>query len=488
MASKREKFNPLVTISIFRHANTRSQSFRSILILIARKDGMDVIMNIGDLGLYDAFVDGLDLLAMTMVQLSSNVGNLSFFHSSLASVISAIPTTIDKDYKGFFTKDDLDISISTLDKIDLQTRLSELEDRCRNFNQILDNSSGCYNEAIVYSVEKFVDNDTGTLEQLFQFAGKSEVINFIDTQVKRGEKYVYRVSAFIVIYGTTYTYDNIIFDDSDGAYTVDFEVSTASAATVFKVPLFTKSVTVSAPPPMTPEVKFLNNSDSNNSLKIYFDAKEGQERADFRPLMSSDLELLDLMEYDQEGKVLFQTLNENLEYTIYRMDKRPVNKTQFKDYFYDVVTNFTPGQSEIYQMNIAPNKKYYFLFRARNDFGLFSNCTPVYEVELIRDADSTRIITNTVQFEEETRQQNRHFRRFLQIIPAPQQTIISSIIGDDQSVDTVTDVDSYTLGVVDKSVWSRKFKLRIRSNNTGKIVDLNVNFNLLKKKTEEDFV
>ena len=43
------------------------------------------------------------------------------------------------------------------------------------------------------------------------------------------------------------------------------------------------------------------------------------------------------------------------------------------------------------------------------------------------------------------------------------------------------------LGISENPIWGKKFKFRVRSRNTGKLVDINVDFVLEKKETEEDF-
>ena len=48
-------------------------------------------------------------------------------------------------------------------------------------------------------------------------------------------------------------------------------------------------------------------------------------------------------------------------------------------------------------------------------------------------------------------------------------------------------LDYVTLGLAEDSIWTRKFKFRIKSTTSGKIIDYNVKFKLTKDKTEEDF-
>lgn len=48
-------------------------------------------------------------------------------------------------------------------------------------------------------------------------------------------------------------------------------------------------------------------------------------------------------------------------------------------------------------------------------------------------------------------------------------------------------IDRLKLGIAQESVWGRRFKIRIKSTITGKIIDYNVNFKLKKNKSEEEF-
>ena len=43
------------------------------------------------------------------------------------------------------------------------------------------------------------------------------------------------------------------------------------------------------------------------------------------------------------------------------------------------------------------------------------------------------------------------------------------------------------IGTAEHKIWGRKFKLRVKSNDTGKVIDFNIKFNLIKNKSEADF-
>ena len=48
-------------------------------------------------------------------------------------------------------------------------------------------------------------------------------------------------------------------------------------------------------------------------------------------------------------------------------------------------------------------------------------------------------------------------------------------------------LDDIKLGIADKSVWGRKFKIRVKSKTSGKMLDIILNVDLTKNKSEEEF-
>ena len=79
----------------------------------------------------------------------------------------------------------------------------------RRFEDILDGDS-CYSEEVMYKVEKFL-GESNTPIQTFWLANTNEVdvINFIDTQVKFGQRYRYVATAYNLVIGSTYVYSNL---------------------------------------------------------------------------------------------------------------------------------------------------------------------------------------------------------------------------------------------------------------------------------------
>jgi hypothetical protein len=129
------------------------------------------------------------------------------------------------------------------------------------------------------------------------------------------------------------------------------------------------------------------------------------------------------------------------------------------------------------------------MFRSVNIHNDKSNPTIVYEVELIQDADDSKIVVSQFQFETPPTFDNaKKFNSLFQIEPALQQRLLDndqpSLYNKPSAKGTL---DQIKLGNVEDSIWGRTFKIRITSTTTGKKIDFNVNFNIITSKTEEDF-
>ena len=80
------------------------------------------------------------------------------------------------------------------------------------------------------------------------------------------------------------------------------------------------------------------------------------------------------------------------------------------------------------------------------------------------------------------------FRKLVRITPAIEHVVFD----DGQNVlfgkrTLIGSLDDLKLGIVDKAVWGRKFKIRVKSKTSGKMIDIILNVDLTKNKTEEEF-
>ena len=189
-------------------------------------------------------------------------------------------------------------------------------------------------------------------------------------------------------------------------------------------------------------------------------------------------------------KVRFSHNNERLMVQAFRLEKKPKSIIDFRDGSIQVIGRsiqdfyFNPTNL-IFEDNVFPNKKYYYTFRTLSMTGLVSNPSGVYEVELIKDSDESSLLIEPVVLDKDLTSSFMKFRNLLQVRPAPRHTILTPV--DTTGVTTRSPLDDYRLGNTNNPIWGRKFKFRIRSNDSGKIIDLNIDFSLIKDKIRKEW-
>ena len=126
------------------------------------------------------------------------------------------------------------------------------------------------------------------------------------------------------------------------------------------------------------------------------------------------------------------------------------------------------------------------MFRYLNNHDYPSNPSKAYEVELksedkinyleVKEISLTKGINSVSE---------KTFKNLLQVTPSIKQTILSDSLEQVQEYYDSNNLDRITLGIAQKAVWDKKFKLRITSKKTGKKIDINFDFKMLRKNDSE---
>ena len=165
------------------------------------------------------------------------------------------------------------------------------------------------------------------------------------------------------------------------------------------------------------------------------------------------------------------------------MDYRPESYSDFSNGDVNTVRpsehsrlNPTSGALTLF---IKPNKKYYICARSVDVHGNVSNPTEVYEVEIVYEDGVMFFRDRAVELRpaKPPLGLTKPMKRFIKICPNLAQSVISANIEDDQmDAETAMDFNNIKLGESEKSIWGRKFKVRFISKDTGRKVDLNLDF------------
>ena len=327
-------------------------------------------------------------------------------------------------------------------------------------------------ETIAYKVDKFIDNDSQPTQTFWLYGGD----RYHDYQIKRSKTYRYKLSCYCLIYGT----ETRVLEASRGTGGVELTISSSPSYKYALLDFDESTIKVAPKMPMPPHVQFYNENNSDNIVKIYLSLAKGSMKRQFIPITEEDMETIGNIE-PLDGMYDFDYELQDGKFEVYRLSKRPESYLEFDGAKILDVRNNISTTDVIFKENISPNKKYYFMFRSINFIGIPSNPSPVYEVELIKMASTSKIVASVVSMEEDAAFIDKTFKNLVQIKPAFQQEVFDDQDEFVQDLNTFNkNINDLTLGTASDKVWGKKFKIRVKSKDTGKIIDLNVKFNLIK--------
>jgi hypothetical protein len=274
-------------------------------------------------------------------------------------------------------------------------------------------------ESLVYKIDKFNDEESQPIQTFWRY----DEGQYHDYQIKRDKTYRYKMSSYCLIYGVATRVRE--FKDGRGSVEITMESTPSYKYTI--VEFDEDSVKVSPKIPMPPHASFHNENNEENIVKIYLSLKNGSRKAPFIPITEADSEIISGIE-SKDGLYEFDYELQDGKFEVYRLSEMPKSYSDFEDAKILDVRNKVSTTDVIFKENVRPNKKYYFMFRSVNVIGVPSNPSPVYEVELIKMASTSKIAVSVVKMEEDVKYTDKTFKNLLQIKPAFQQDIF-----DDQS-------------------------------------------------------
>jgi len=259
---------------------------------------------------------------------------------------------------------------------------------------------------------------------------------------------------------------------------------------IIEVPMFEETCNVIQPPQPIPDIQFLNNKHERNDIDISIKLNANYYDAEFIPLEQFELAQNELVaEYNKLGRrPYFHYETEHALFEVFKMEKIPNNWDEVDNFKIAEIKHPVPSTSTIINQKVAIGKKYYYVFRSINSHGLLSNPTPIYQIEMKEDADESFLEVEVVGFvEEEKYQSSRTMTKDIQILPSALHTIFNQSQAP-SSLGTIRGrVKNLDLGIAEEPIWGKRFKFRITSKDTGKKIDININVELTKNKTIEDF-
>ena len=441
-----------------------------------------------------------------------------------------IPMTEECSFMGSETEQSSD-SEDTVNQFAVAWKLGVLENEIENL--LIEKRSGrapgifgldgmrigrnCYSEVLMYKVEKYLGEGLDNKLQTFIFSNTEDLVreltggqderrvSFVDTQVKYDQTYTYSVSVVLAVVVNSYKYKDITRQNDS---VLSAKVRFRPLVRLIEMPYFQVSGRILSNPPLSPEVSFVPFKGRPDILSFHLNTNLGSQ--DLVPVVFNtqereDVEQITLNQRRNDGLITFETDDHNRAYNIYRMTTKPTSYQDFERNLLTTVSTVGDGRlssKEAGSANISikhtTNKKYYYMFRSIDVHGLLSNPSEVYEIELYEDSGVGYPIIRGFQFNDENpKTSSKAARKLIQIVPRITQAILNEPASNIQNPDgtsTVVGKTNISLGVEDESLFAttagygiktgKKFKIRLISKSTGKKVDINIDFNTNRVRSE----
>lgn len=364
-------------------------------------------------------------------------------------------------------------------------------DETHSFSEIVSGKTNYY-EPIFYKIQKSLGESPGQILQTYIVPADKNIINYFDTQVKSESVYTYTITECSLVVGSRPNIVGSMNYNPDNKAEAEVEIS--PVLYMLEVPIIEDTVTTVCNPPVPPKMSFYtkNNFDNKIYMRLYTSGV-GQVVDNYYPILQSDMENVETLRYKNRffDQYVYENKNNIIQsYEVMRLSKKPMTLQDFRDgTMYNIEDKILFGSVTV-SATIKPDRKYYYLCRSTNQYGTLSNHSVIYEVQLLKGSSTSSLKVNSYTFTTEA--EDYHFRtmtRLMQVTPASEHTIYTGPDSDD----TLGDSDSYkrmlsktSIGQASYPIWGEKFKIRVTSNNTGRKIDFNLDFNLIKKKTIEE--
>jgi hypothetical protein len=406
------------------------------------------------------------------------------------------------------------------------------QEKVRDFEDLL-RGKPAYNESIAYKVTKHRVNN-GAIDpvpsQTFYFTNSNELkdLNFIDTQVAFGREYKYVVSAYCLVVGTEYFYDDLVLDYSQPTdetkklteayavtYKATFNVYYRPTVRLVEVPYFgfeadelDSMALMWDDPPMPPEGQFIPIIGQTNKLNIFLNGATGKMVADPVVVNSNDsINLEKIRKYQNlpksfGGKIVYEAEDAIDNFQVFRIGPNAQGNTTHPASYGDFgeVPHWemsTPTANSVALADkILPNRDYYYMFRGIDYHGNTSLPSAIYKVKMLVEPgqDISYPLIEIVELNKTQKYvTSKPMKRFFHIEPKQAQTLLKGeLLADPNFVHIAQTSQNFGLGVEDEQLFVnkkmendpllRRFKIRLTSKETGRKIDFNVRF-VWKHKT-----
>ena len=239
-------------------------------------------------------------------------------------------------------------------------------------------------------------------------------------------------------------------------------------------------------PPVPPDVRMYPEIDNPSKMQILLAQPRYKKRLMPIAIEDNDEAMFAQMRSgqgipDYEG-ILFGADDAKIEFEVYRTEDPPTSYRDFSGKRLYLLDTVTPAGDNVEAASIKdtikPNKTYYYCYRTIDKNGYMSVPTTVLRVMMVDDNGRIFPIIEPFKIERpETRSAEKPFRRYLEIDASIAERLVNHAAGSSAGDPLIPPSAGVTLGnqIFDSG---NTFKIRIIGKDTGKKLDLNLNFNM----------
>ena len=272
-------------------------------------------------------------------------------------------------------------------------------------------------------------------------------------------------------------------------YIANMAVTVQPSLKLVEVPIQTKSITITdyVPNKINVDPSYVLNNSNNLVFNLHY---QNFYQKPFPPPIDQTEKLfknkfLNSQDFTEKTNLVHETVSPARFIDVYRIETKPKSYEDFSDSLYTVLDlriqdSIFAYKSTIFHDKVKSNKKYYYLFRARNELNVSGQMSQIIEAELINDGGYKYAMFDLINEQDmevnEFKNISETLKKIIQIIPNSQHLEL-----DDSEVDYSNTAKSQfsklKIGEAESLIWGKKFKIRLTSKKTGKKIDLNITYN-----------
>jgi hypothetical protein len=286
---------------------------------------------------------------------------------------------------------------------------------------------------------------------------------------------------------------------TDQSYLADLNLYYEPALDVIEVPLATKDCTILDHPANSSDTTPFQVMDDSQQIGFFIDYADFQQpvayqNGNFPAIIDEEYVTAYKNSYDiLDNNYNFETPSKPITIEVYRATEKPTSYADMSIYKtiqltgeesasdVDLISNY------IFYDKIDTNTKYYYAFSFLNEHYINGNPGLIIEAELVDDGGYKYSLFNNL-FEEDlspkpTPETTLPFKKLIQILPAISQLRLDAA-DLDFSLTGNENLSLLSVGspLLEESIWEKEFKIRLTSKKTGRMIDINLTFNIEEEK------